>query len=105
MINLSDIAIAMVFVPFCLLWWNAQGVKQAALAATRRYCKKMEVQLLDDVVSLRGFWFKRNKRGALQLWRSYNFEFTATGDERYGGQIVLIGRQIESIELAPHRLN
>lgn len=105
MIELTDILIMMVFIPFCMLWWNAQGVKQIALTATRLHCKKMDLQLLDDVVSLKGFWLKRNNQNRLQLWRSYNFEFTSTGDERYTGRIMLLGLRVENIELEPHRLN
>ncbi len=105
MFDLSDVLIMALFTLFCMLWWNAQGVKQIARVATKAYCKKMDVQLLDDGVFLRGFWFKRNSRNVLQLWRSYNFEFTSTGEERYGGRIILLGRYVEDIQLDPHRLN
>ncbi|HEB26729.1 MAG TPA: DUF3301 domain-containing protein [Porticoccus sp.] len=105
MFDLNDVLFFTVFLAFVMLWWNAQGVKQMALQATRSYCKKMEVQLLDDVVFLRGFWFKRNSQGQLCIWRSYNFEFTSTGNERYSGQIVLLGRFVDDIRLEPYRIN
>ena len=105
MFTLGDLFVAAVFVLLILLWWNAQGAKQQALQATRSYCQRMDVQLLDDVVALRGFWFKRDGGGSIRLWRSYNFEFTATGHERYTGRIVLLGKRIEHIQLDPHRLN
>lgn len=105
MFDLSDVMVFAGFSLFCMLWWNAQGVKQIALTSTKAYCKKMDVQLLDDGVFLRGFWFKRNARNTVHLWRSYNFEFTTTGDERYGGRIILLGRHVEDIQLDAHRLN
>jgi len=105
MIDLSDIMIATLFTAFIMLWWNAQGVKQIALDATRRHCKKMDILLLDDGLVLKGFWLKRDQRGNLRLWRSYTFEFSSTGHERYSGQITLLGRFIEDIHLEPHRLN
>ncbi len=92
-------------VRFLMLWWNAQGIKQIALQATRAYCKKMDVQLLDDGVVLHGFWLKRDGGGSMRLWRSYDFEFTSTGNERYSGQVILLGRFVEDIRLDPHRLN
>jgi Protein of unknown function (DUF3301) len=79
MFDLSDVFIFSLFIAFLMLWWNAQGIKQTALNATKSYCKKMDVQLLDDGVALHGFWLKRNRSGNLCLWRSYNFEFTSTG--------------------------
>lgn len=105
MFDLSDVLVFFIFVVFCMLWWNAQGVKPIALAATKNYCKKMDLQLLDEGVALKGFWFKRNSQGRVCLWRSYHFEFASTGDERYSGIIVLLGRSVESIKLDPHRLN
>ena len=105
MFTLDDILIATVLLLLLLLWWNAQGAKHRALAATRAYCKQMEVQLLDEAVALRGFWLKRDSRGHLRLWRSYSFEFTATGDDRYSGKVVLLGARVEQIQLEPHRLN
>lgn len=105
MLTLGDLAIALLFFVLLWLWWSAQGAKQLALDATRRYCSSMDVQLLDDVVALRGFWLKRDAVGNVRVWRSYNFEFTSTGNERYLGRIVLLGRQVEAIHLDPHRLN
>ncbi len=89
---------------FCLYFWSAQGIKEGAFRATKIYCEKMEVQLLDQSIALRGFWFKRDKQGKIRIWRSFQFEFTATGEERYRGLIVLLGREILSIQLEPHRI-
>lgn len=105
MFELSDLLICVCVAAFLMLWWNAQGVKQTALSATRRHCKKMDVMLLDDSVALRGFWLKRDQSGKLHIWRSYNFEFSSTGHERYTGQIILLGLRVESIDLQPYRIN
>ncbi len=105
MIDLGDILLGTLFITFIMLWWNAQGVKHIALTATKNYCKKMDVLLLDDGLVLRGFWLKRDARGNLRLWRSYTFEFSSTGHERYNGQIILLGRFVENMHLDPHRLN
>ena len=80
-------------------------MKELALRATKKYCKDMDVELLDDTVVLRGFWLKRDSGSHIRMWRSFDFEFTTTGDERYPGRIVLLGQTIENIQLAPHRLN
>ena len=88
-----------------VFFWQSQAVKEVALRSTRDYCASMGVQLLDDSVVLRGFWFKRDSRGELRVRRSYLFEFTSTGDERYHGGTVMLGSRVETIQLAPHRLN
>lgn len=102
---LDDLVIAVLLAGVLLLWWNAQGAKQRALRATKDYCRQMDVQLLDEAVALRGFWFKRDSDGHLRIWRSYDFEFTSTGCERYRGRVVLLGVRVAHIHLAPHRLN
>ena len=104
MFDLNDVLVFSVFIAFCMLWWNAQGIKQIALKATKDHCKKVDVQLLDDGVVLHGFWLKRDTRGSMRLWRSYNFEFTSTGNERYNGRVTLLGRFVEEIHLDPHRI-
>ncbi|MGH1461776.1 MAG: DUF3301 domain-containing protein [Neptuniibacter sp.] len=85
-------------------WWRSQQVKEIALKHTRKHCKELELQLLDDNINLRGLWLKRDDDGKLKVWRSYNFEFSSTGDERYEGKVVLLGKKITNMELAPHRL-
>lgn len=105
MIQLTDLLWMMLLFSFLWLWWNAQGVKQIALAATRSYCQKADVQLLDDGLVLRGFWLKRDDKGRVRLWRSYDFEFSSTGEERYSGRIIMLGRTVESIRMEPYRLH
>ena len=86
-------------------WWQSQKIKEIALISTRRHCKELELQLLDDNINLRGLWLKRNEQGQLKIWRAYNFEFSSTGDERYRGRVVTLGRKVTNIELDPHRLS
>lgn len=84
-------------------WWRAKAIKDEVLVATKRYCKTMDVMLLDDAVYLRGVWFKRDSEGQLRVWRRFMFDFTSTGEERYSGRIIMLGRQIVHSELDPHR--
>lgn len=102
--DLFDVLILSVFLLILVYWWRAQGVKHSAIRAVKSHCKSMDVQLLDDSVELKRFWFKRNTRGQLAIWRSYAFEFSSTGEERYQGRVIMLGMQLEQVDLAPHRL-
>ena len=82
---------------------NALKARETALYVAKAHCKQLELQMLDDCVALTGFWVKRDKHGKLQAWRSYVFEFSATGFERYQGKIIMLGSNIASIELDPYR--
>lgn len=85
-------------------WWQSQKVKEIALTYARRKCSELDLQLLDDNINLRGFWLKRDDSGKLKIWRSYNFEFSSTGEERYKGRVVMLGRTMTDLHLDPHRL-
>ncbi len=85
-------------------WWSAMRARELALNAVMRYCRKMQLALLDDCVALTATWLKRDQRGKWQLWRRYSFEFTVTGYERYQGQITLLGQKIERIITEPYRI-
>ncbi|GAA0844482.1 DUF3301 domain-containing protein [Marinobacter pelagius] len=84
-------------------WWRAKAIKDFVLQAARRYCKTMDVELLDDAVYLRGLWFKRDDQGRLRVWRRFLFDFTSTGEERYTGRVIMLGSKILNMELEPHR--
>ncbi|MDX1587653.1 MAG: DUF3301 domain-containing protein [Oleiphilaceae bacterium] len=86
-------------------WWQAKGIRDQALGHIRRYCRDMDVELLDGGLWLRALSLRRDKEGSLRLRRSYVFEFTATGDDRYHGRITLLGRRLERIDLDVHRIH
>lgn len=85
-------------------WFNAQKAKEIALVTARNHCLAMEVQMLDGYVALNSIWLKRDKAGKMQLRRSFLFEFSSTGNERYNGTLLMLGRQVESIYMEPYRI-
>ncbi|WP_262964821.1 DUF3301 domain-containing protein [Methylobacter psychrophilus] len=85
-------------------WFNAQKAKEIALKIASGHCLSMEVQMLDGYVALNGIGLKRNKAGKIRLRRSFLFEFSSTGNERYNGTVLMLGRQVESIYMDPYRI-
>ena|SRR5690606_8176899 len=105
MLELSDLFWLLGFAVVAAYWWRAHAIKELALKVVRKRCQELDVQLLDDTVVLRGLWLRRGEGGRVQWWRSYLFEFTATGDDRYPGSIEVLGQRVIALQLAPHRLN
>ena len=104
MTSLADIAILLIF-GLCLYFaWLAVQAREYAYSIVVRYCKSKDLLLLEQSVSFKAAWLKRDPNGRLRCWRSYQFEFSSTGDERYHGLIILLGRRIERIDLEPYRL-
>jgi hypothetical protein len=85
-------------------WISAQRSREYALSVASKECKRLDLQLLDGNASLKGLKVQRNERGSLCLKRTYNFEFSATGEERYQGKVVLLGVSVQEIYLQPHKI-
>jgi len=86
-------------------WWQARQAKQLALYYALQRCRALNLQLLDQSVVLRRTRLQRDTSGQLCLRRYYQFEFSSTGDQRYGGRLTLAGQRLLSIELDPHVLD
>lgn len=84
--------------------WAGLAAKERVRKAASRHCEQLGVQLLDDTVVLVRTRLKRDSRGQVRLQRSYEFEFTSTGEHRYSGIAILHGQRIVQIQLSPHHL-
>ncbi len=82
--------------------WHTHGLRERALAAVRQHCERADVELLDDNVALRNVSLQPDARGHRRIARTYDFEFTVTGEQRYNGSIVMFGQHIARIELGAH---
>lgn len=76
------------------LWLDSIKVREAAVAAARSACASEGLMLLDDTVSISGLKPARNDEGQIRLQRSYDFEFSDTGNNRRRGSVVLLGRRV-----------
>lgn len=85
-------------------FWAGMAAKDRVRRAVKAHCSEAGVQLLDDTVMLIRTRLKRDRRGHIRLRRQYEFEFTSTGERRYGGTAVLHGQRISEIHLSPFHL-
>ena len=101
---LNDIILICVMCLVYVYWFNAQKAKEIALGTAKDHCLAMEVQMLDGYVALNGIWLKRDKLRKMQLRRSFLFEFSSAGNERYNGTVLMLGCRVESIYMKPYRI-
>jgi hypothetical protein len=95
---------ALIFVGV-VYWLRARDLKQLALIEATKYCKNLDLALLDESVALKSLRPTRNSKGRLMLSRVYQFDFTANGEDRYQGEIILAGKQVLKIIIPPHRID
>jgi hypothetical protein len=85
-----------------LAWMDSMKAREHAVEAGRSACERYEVQFLDDTVSFANLRFARDAEGRLKLRRVYTFEFSDTGSNRRHGAIVMLGADLEDLQLEPY---
>lgn len=102
-----QVVLIIAIVLVCLFTISALRIREIAIAATRRHLKTLDLQLLDQSVSLskiRVAYNQPRQEATFGLLRIYRFAFTSTGDERYHGEVKMINARLLDISLEPHRL-
>jgi hypothetical protein len=87
------------------LWMDSLRVRERAVAAGQAACARYGLQFLDETVAIARLRLARDGEGRLRLQRHYVFEFSDTGDNRREGAIVMLGAQVEALQLEPYRLH
>ena len=87
-----------------LFWTDSLKARERALQAGRNACKRYGVQLLDETVQFAQLRPARDDEGRLRLRRTYTFEFSDTGDNRRHGAIVMLGGELQDLQLEPYEL-
>ena len=87
-----------------LLWLDSLRARERAVRAGRSACERYELQFLDDTVSFARIRLARNHDGELRIARTYTFEFSDTGNNRRQGAIVMLGGEVQDLQLEPYRV-
>lgn len=99
-----ELMLALLLGLILLYWWHSGAYKGRARLLAEQHCREYRLQLLDQSMVIRGLWPGRKSDGRWDLRRTYQFEFTSTGDQRYLGNLVLLGMALQSIELETYKL-
>jgi len=81
-------------------WLDAIRVRDLAVAAARRACDAEGLQFLDESVAATRLRLARDDGGTLVLCRTYEFEFSDTGNDRRPGDVVMLGHRVRQVNLA-----
>ncbi|MCM8612278.1 DUF3301 domain-containing protein [Accumulibacter sp.] len=83
------------------LWFDGFQARAAAMRAARAACAADGLLLLDDTVALAHLRLQRDDDGRLRLRRTYDFEYSDTGDNRRVAQLALLGDEVLLLRLMP----
>ena len=80
-------------------WWAATHSRELAVGYARAACRRCQVQLLDETVSLNKLRLRRNTKGHITFYRRYRFEFSTMGDDRRSGVVTMLGSKLADMHL------
>lgn len=80
-----------------LALWHNWHARERAERLARETCRRMGVQFLDESVGQKQWRIVRDQ-GRWKLRRTYAFEFSRTGADRWPGELVLLGGQLAGVE-------
>lgn len=102
MLTLENLFIFMLLGGAAAWLWHSHGIRERALVAVRQYCKRQDIEWLDENVAFRRLALVHDRKGRRRLARIYGFEFTVTGERRHQGCITMFGPHPGHIELEAH---
>ncbi len=85
-------------------WWDNRGVAERAIQAAKRSCDQVGVTFLNDTVGWKKIRLKRNRHGRMNIERTYFFEFASDMQQRYMGEITMLGQQVNKVNLEAYRI-
>lgn len=77
-------------------WSSARAAAERADQVGRNACRAAGVQWLDQTVHADGLRLRRGADGRLGFERSFRFEYSIDGSDRYIGRMVLRGGELVS---------
>ena len=99
-----EVAAILLFAAGIFLWLDSLRARERAVQAGKSACQRYELQFLDDMVSFAKLRLARDEQGQLKIARTYTFEFSDTGNNRRHGAIVMLGGELEDLQLEPYRI-
>ena len=82
-------------------FWRIRAISEQTNTYLKQYCDKHGLQLLSVARAKTRFSFKYGKPD----WHSlFHFEFSSNGEDRYTGEVELIGVRVMRTEVPPHRV-
>jgi hypothetical protein len=94
-----ELGVLFAFLAAGWFWLDSLRARDVALDGARRACEAEGVQLLDWTVAMKRIRLGRDDEGRRGFQRTYEFEFSDTGNNRIGGSITIVGRQLLSLSL------
>lgn len=95
-----DILAILLIAVLIWLWLDSLKSREIALSEARTACASEGLLLLDDTVAIRRLGIGRDGNHGLRLHRVYGFEYSTSGNDRWTGNLVMLGERVLVVNLA-----
>ena len=102
---MGEVVVLLLLVGAGLLWADSLRARERAVRAGRDACARYGLQFLDETVSFARMRLARDSEGHVKIARTYTFEFSDTGNNRRDGAIVMLGGELQDLQLEPYQLH
>ncbi|MCK5877964.1 MAG: DUF3301 domain-containing protein [Candidatus Marithrix sp.] len=96
---MDSIILLILFGGIIWFWVSTLQCREITKVVAQKTCKQFQLQLLDDTITITKLRVKRNENGRLSWQRTYQFEFSDSGNNRQKGTIVMFGTKVEILEM------
>jgi len=83
-------------------WIDSLDKRERAISLGTELASRFNLQMLDETVMCSRIWFGRNRKGHVQLLRTYAFDVSASGDDRLHCNLVLLGNHLSAWHIPPY---
>jgi hypothetical protein len=77
-------------------WIDSLDKRERAIALGTELAARLNLQMLDETVVCSRLWLGRNRKGHVQLLRTYEFDVSASGDDRLHSHLTLLGNHLSA---------
>jgi len=104
MFSLTKLLLLILVGVIAVYWWQSGLFKGRARELAAAHCRQLGLQLLDQSMVITAIRPVLGRGGRIEFRRTYQFEFSSTGDQRYQGELVMEAMHLKSIELETYKL-
>lgn len=83
-------------------WIDSLNKRERAILLGTELSARFNLQLLDETVACSKIWLGRNRRGRVQLLRTYEFDVSANGSDRLHCHLMLLGSELGNWHIPPY---
>lgn len=88
-----------VLVMLTVCWYEILKTRELVVKRCQQVCAEAQLQFLDQTVAVIGVRIRVSNDIRLKLYRTYQFEFSENGVDRYKGYVDLLNHGIISVRL------